>query len=80
MSKAMDGAKRKGREAAQAGKSRNSNPYDDKRGGYNNMVTFSRAFRKCWFEGFDEYVREQERHAASLKGRRRHQGKGRDHG
>jgi len=57
MSKAMDGAKRKGREAAQAGKSRNSNPYDDKRGGYNNMVTFSRAFRKCWFEGFDEYVR-----------------------
>lgn len=54
MSKAMDGAERKGREAAVAGARRSDNPYGDVRADHNNSVTFSRAFRKRWFAGFDK--------------------------
>jgi hypothetical protein len=56
MSKALEAAKRKGTEAAKAGKPRRCR-YEDKRGGYNNMVTFSRAFRKAWFEGYDAGIK-----------------------
>jgi hypothetical protein len=57
VSKALDGAERKGREAAIAGKARRSNPYGDVRSD-TNMVTFSRAFQRRWFEGFDKATRE----------------------
>lgn len=50
----FNAARRKGGTAFRDGKSRHSNPYKDKRGGYKNMVTFSAAWRRAWFEGFDE--------------------------
>jgi hypothetical protein len=51
--KALNGAKEKGKQAARDGLPRSS-PYDDKRGYYHNMVTFSRAFTKWWLAGYDE--------------------------
>jgi hypothetical protein len=57
MSKALQGAERKGREAAGQGKPRIC-PYEDKRTSYHNGVTFSEAFRKAWFAGYDSVRRE----------------------
>ncbi len=53
-SAALLGAYRKGRRAAEAGQ-RRASPYTDKRGGpHANVVTFSRAFMRMWYEGFDD--------------------------
>lgn len=51
--KPTDAAYRIGREAFLNGKDRLSNPYTDKRtvAGY---VTYSRAFRRAWWKGWDE--------------------------
>lgn len=58
MSKTLDGAERKGREAAMAGAKRSSNPYGDVRADYRSSATWSRAFQRRWFEGFDNQKRE----------------------
>ena len=58
MSKQVDAAKQKGREAARAGKREWDCPYPDyrtDRGG----VTFSRAFRRAWLKGFREVAGSQ---------------------
>jgi hypothetical protein len=49
---ALRGAFRKGWEAFWAGRTLLSNPYPDKRTRYQNSVTFSRAFRRHWAEGW----------------------------
>lgn len=54
MTTALEGAERKGREAYLAGKPISACPYEDKRGHWRNMVTWSRAFRTAWFDGYDE--------------------------
>lgn len=51
MSKAFDGAYRKGAEARAAGKTEADCPYHDKRT-WRGSVTFSRSFRKEWLKGF----------------------------
>lgn len=55
---ALDGAERKGREAFRAGKPRSACPYEDKRGHWHNMITWSRAFITAWNDGWDEAKRE----------------------
>ena len=53
-SRAFVGAWRKGRGAALEGKSLLDCPYPDRRAGArNHIVTFSRAFRKYWRDGFE---------------------------
>lgn len=53
-SKAFVGAWRKGRLAAIEGKSLADCPYPDRRGGeHGQVITFSRAFRKFWRDGFE---------------------------
>lgn len=54
MSKALEGARRKGREAGEAGLPRSANPYPDKRSNYQNGVTFSTAFIRAWDDGWRE--------------------------
>ena len=49
INKSFFSAYRKGREAA---RDNGKCPYVDKRGSYNNMVTFSAAFIRFWEEGF----------------------------
>ena len=51
--KAILAAMRKGRHARIEGKPRVC-PYPDKTTDYRNSVTFSRAFRNAWFEGYDK--------------------------
>lgn len=68
--KAMDGAERKGREAAAAGAKRTDNPYGDVRGDRTNCVTFSRAFQTRWFAGFDKQKLESAPPPAREKGAR----------
>lgn len=51
--RAMLGAKRKGREARDAGRPITANPYPDWRT-YHGAVTFSRAFQRYWAEGWKE--------------------------
>ena len=52
-SKAMAGAYRKGYEAGKRWREKRwTNPYRDKRNGRGG-VTFARAFRKAWYEGFN---------------------------
>lgn len=43
----------KGRKAALEGKRRTACPYEDKRGGYHEMVTWSRGYIRAWLEGYD---------------------------
>lgn len=53
MSKALEGAKRKGREARAAGLPESACPYEDKRGGrHGQIITYSRAFIRAWLEGW----------------------------
>jgi hypothetical protein len=53
-SRALVGAWRKGRAAAIAGKTLADCPYPDRRcGPFGRVVTFSRAFRKWWRDGFE---------------------------
>jgi len=58
--KALLGAYRKGREAYAKGASRDQNPYPDVRTsrGHN---TFSRAFIRFWYEGWDDAHEEHKR-------------------
>jgi hypothetical protein len=52
-SKGFVAAWRKGREAAIAGLSLADCPYPDKRGGiHRHVVTWSRSYRKYWYDGF----------------------------
>jgi ribosome modulation factor len=51
-SHALIAAERRGYEAALAGQPRTSNPYPDHRTA-RGSVTFSRAFRRAWFAGYD---------------------------
>jgi hypothetical protein len=53
-SKALASAWRKGRAAALEGRTMADCPYADRRGGeHRQVVTFSRAFRKWWRDGFE---------------------------
>ena len=53
-SKALVGAWREGRAAALDGRRLSDCPYRDKRAGcHGHVVTFSRAFRKWWRDGFE---------------------------
>ena len=53
-SKAFIGAWRKGRQAALDGRSLMDCPYPDRRcGPFGRVVTFSRAYRKFWRDGFE---------------------------
>ena len=62
MGSALDGAYRKGREAFLAGKRESDCPYEDKRGHWHNMVTWSRAFITAWRDGYrDEKKKAQQR-------------------
>ena len=54
MNKAFEAAKRKGAAARDAGQKRNMCPYPDHRGDWQNSVTWSRAFGRYWYEGYDE--------------------------
>lgn len=58
--KAFRGAFQKGVKARKAGKGRHQNPYKDYRtdGG---QVTFSRAFWKCWNDGWDSVDKGDDR-------------------
>lgn len=50
-------ARERGQAAALAGEPRSANPYEDRRterGG----VTWSRGYRRAWFEGWDEAAAE----------------------
>lgn len=51
MTTALDGAFRKGQEAFRAGDGPNDCPYQDKRKA-DGRLTWSRAFRTAWREGF----------------------------
>lgn len=51
------GAVIKGREAARKGEARSSCPYPERVGINKSGVTFSRAFRKAWLQGYDDEVR-----------------------
>jgi hypothetical protein len=51
MSKALDGAERKGAEAFKAGQPESANPYDDVRD-RRGSVTWSRAFMRAWHDGY----------------------------
>ncbi len=53
MNRALEGARRKGRVACRAGAPRTANPYPDHRT-WRGAVTFSRAFRTAWRDGWDE--------------------------
>ena len=52
MTSALEGAERKGREAYRAGKKESDCPYEDKRGHWHNMITWSRAFITAWLDGY----------------------------
>lgn len=49
---ALAGAERRGAEARAAGAARSANPYPDWRTN-TGRLTFSRAFRRAWFRGWD---------------------------
>lgn len=51
MSRALDGAERKGAEARRAGRPRRANPYPDLRTN-KGAITWSRAFRTAWDSGW----------------------------
>jgi hypothetical protein len=51
--RAFRGAYRRGQRAAEQGLPRNP-PYPDFRTGNDAVVTFSRAFRGYWLEGYDD--------------------------
>ena len=51
----------KGYEAGKNGLPREENPYPDKRADYHRSVTFSRAWRNVWHEGWDAGKREREK-------------------
>lgn len=51
--KALQGAYRKGYEAGKKGTPEDECPYQDKRK-YNGKITWSRAFRSAWFDGWKE--------------------------
>ena len=53
MSKAFTAAFLKGAQARRNNQSRASCPYEDIRDSYKNSVTFSRAFRRSWHDGWD---------------------------
>ncbi len=57
--KAIIGAFKKGWIAASEGKP-NRSPYADKRGGYHNNITFSRAFIRAWDDGWKHWHIHQE--------------------
>lgn len=47
-------AYRRGKAAFEDGDARTSNPYRDKRTPANNKVTYARAFRNAWSDGWDD--------------------------
>ena len=59
MNSALVAAWAKGRKAARMGKPRTANPYVDHRNARGH-VTWSRAFRKEWFEGYDAEVSKRD--------------------
>lgn len=56
--KQLETIKQKGRKAAMDGKSEKDCPYFDHRT-HTGSVTFSRAFRNAWFDGFREAAKAQ---------------------
>lgn len=57
MTKSLDAATRRGREDAKKGVPRENNPYKDKRKP-DGRLTWSRAYVRAWFEGWDSEVKE----------------------
>ena len=58
MSKQTDAAKEKGRIAYLEGKTFKDCPYWDHRT-VNGKVTFSRSYRKAWFDGFKQAQKDE---------------------
>jgi len=54
MNKTFLSAYKKGRKAFLENGTKAICPYLDKRGEYRNNITFSRAFQKYWYEGFED--------------------------
>jgi len=50
----FDAAYRKGVEAFQAGRSRSNEYHDHRTNNGRDSITFSRAFRRAWFRGWDD--------------------------
>lgn len=61
----MVGAMRKGIAARAAGALRSTNPYRDKRK-LDGRLTWSRAYRKAWFDGYDGALTDIDRAALGL--------------
>jgi len=59
MNKCQRGAFNKGVAAAQAGKPRDACPYPDIRQFYKNGNTWSRLFRRAWFNGWESEHAEE---------------------
>lgn len=53
------GAYRKGYQARKEGRTRLACPYKDLRRQYHNGQTYSRAWRKAWFDGWEKADREE---------------------
>lgn len=62
MNRALLGAMRKGIKAKADGQPRSSCPYEDKRK-LDGRLTWGRAFRKAWFDGYDDTLTDTDRRA-----------------
>jgi hypothetical protein len=68
--RAFQSAFRRGIRDRLAGVSRRRNPYPDHGTFYHNGVTFSRAFRRYWTDGWkaaDQYLQRESRDASALR-------------
>lgn len=57
--KALETAKAKGRAAAAAGLAATDNPYMERKKLGGKSTTWASAFRRAWFDGFDEVKNER---------------------
>lgn len=67
MSKATEGAYRKGEAAGRSGQLETTCPYPDHRTVGRNHTTYSRAFRRAWFDGWTHGVEQREAEAQQPK-------------
>lgn len=66
MSRALWSARMKGLDAGLAGEPIESCPYQDKRK-LDGRITFSRAFRRAWFDGWNEATNDREQALITAK-------------
>ena len=65
MSRALKGAWYKGVHAGLVGQPQEACPYEDKRK-HDGRLTFSRAFRRAWFDGWEHAVNDREQALISV--------------